>query len=126
MLQAHPESAERALRVLDHWETAADPASKPLRDEWRHIIENKLWALAVEDSDRGQVLRQASPLGLCWTKRRGAPSLNGIDDASRRPGSIAGRRSPEALDLCRRRMRSLATNPNLVAASYFFCPAPVP
>ena len=42
----------------------ADLASKPLRDEWRRIIENKLWVLAVEDSDRGQQLRQASPLGF--------------------------------------------------------------
>jgi hypothetical protein len=64
VLQAHPESAERALQVLDHWDTVADPASKPLRDEWRRIIENKLWVLAVEDSDRGQQLRQASPLGF--------------------------------------------------------------
>lgn len=64
VLQAHPETAERALQVLDHWETVADPASKPLRDEWRRIIENKLWVLALEDSDRGQQLRQASPLGF--------------------------------------------------------------
>jgi hypothetical protein len=64
VLQSHPESAERALQVLDQWETAADPASKPLRDEWRRIIENKLWPLALEDSDRGQQLRQASPLGF--------------------------------------------------------------
>jgi len=64
VLEAHPERAERALQVLNHWETAANPASKPLRDEWRRIIENKLWALAVEDSDRGQQLRQASPLGF--------------------------------------------------------------
>jgi hypothetical protein len=64
VLLAKPDSAERALQVLDHWETAADPASKPLRDEWRRIIENKLWALALEDSDCGQQLRQASPLGF--------------------------------------------------------------
>lgn len=64
VLRAQPERAERALQVLDHWETAADPASKPLRDEWRRIIENKLWELATEDSDRGQQLRQASPLGF--------------------------------------------------------------
>jgi hypothetical protein len=64
VLQAHPERAERALQVLEQWETAADPASKPLRDEWRRIIENRLWSLAVEDSARGQQLRQASPLGF--------------------------------------------------------------
>ena len=64
VLRAHPESTQRALEVLVHWETAADPTSKPLRQEWRRIIENKLWALAVEDSERGQQLRQASPLGF--------------------------------------------------------------
>jgi hypothetical protein len=64
VLVEHPGRVQRALQVLDHWEEVAGPESKPLRDEWRRIIEAKLWELAVEDSDRGQQLRHASPLGF--------------------------------------------------------------
>ena len=64
VLQAHPELAQRVLDVLDNWEAVADPHSKTLRDEWRHIVEGKLWALAIEPSERGNQLRQASPLGF--------------------------------------------------------------
>ena len=64
VLQAKPELAQRVLEVLNHWEAVADPHSKTLRDEWRHIVEGKLWALAIEPSERGNQLRQASPLGF--------------------------------------------------------------
>jgi transcriptional regulator with XRE-family HTH domain len=64
VLRRHPERAERALQVLARWEATADPHSKPLRDEWRRIIKGRRWNLAVEDSDHGQQLRQASPLGF--------------------------------------------------------------
>jgi len=64
VLQAHPELAQRVVDVLDHWEAVADPRSKTLRDEWRRIVEGKLWALAIELSERGNQLRQASPLGF--------------------------------------------------------------
>ena len=36
----------------------------PLWNEWRRIIEGRLWELAIQDNDRGQQLRQASPLGF--------------------------------------------------------------
>lgn len=64
LLQEQPELARRALEVLDRWEAVADPHSKPLRDEWRRIVLGKLWALAIEPSERGNQLRQASPLGF--------------------------------------------------------------
>jgi uncharacterized protein (DUF433 family) len=64
VLKEHPERIQRALEVLDRWEVAVDPRSKPLLDEWRRIIADRLWDLAVEDSDRGQQLRQASPLSF--------------------------------------------------------------
>jgi hypothetical protein len=50
--------------VLDRWDAIADLHSQPLRDEWRRIINGQLWALAIEDSDQGQQLRQSSPLGF--------------------------------------------------------------
>ena len=73
VLQAKPELAQRVLEVLNHWEAVADPHSKTLRDEWRHIVEGKLWALAIEPSERGNQLRQASPLGFVLdpSKREG-------------------------------------------------------
>jgi hypothetical protein len=40
----------------------------PLWDEWRCIIEGMLWHLAVEESDRGRQLRQASPLSFVLTE----------------------------------------------------------
>ena len=64
VLQAQPELAQRVLEVLDRWEAVADPHSKPLRDEWRRIVLERLWALAIETSERGNQLRQASPLGF--------------------------------------------------------------
>lgn len=64
VLQEQPELAQPVLEVLDRWEAVADPHSKTLRDEWRRIVEGKLWALAIEPSERGNQLRQASPLGF--------------------------------------------------------------
>lgn len=61
-LLAHPERAERALATLARWEASGGMHTKPLWDEWRRIIQRREWHLAVEDSDRGQQLRQASPL----------------------------------------------------------------
>lgn len=64
VLREHPEKAARALEVLTRWQAKGDVHTMPLWDEWRRIIESALWDMAVEDSDRGQQLRQASPLGF--------------------------------------------------------------
>lgn len=64
VLRRDPAKAQRALDVLDRWEGTSDPHSKPLRDQWRQIINKKQWTLAVENSERGRQLRQASPLGF--------------------------------------------------------------
>jgi hypothetical protein len=64
ILKEQPEKAGRVLDVLARWEASGDPHTKPLWSEWRRIIEGQLWCLAVEESDRGQQLRQASPLGF--------------------------------------------------------------
>ena len=61
-LRAHPELAERALAILKNWETLAHAASRPLRNEWKIIIIARRWDLAVADTERGNELRQASPL----------------------------------------------------------------
>ena len=64
VLRERPEKASRVLEVLARWEATGDPHTKPLWEEWRRIVEGKLWHIAVEESDRGQQLRQASPLGF--------------------------------------------------------------
>lgn len=62
-LRAQPELEAQVRATLDHWDRVAPLASKPLRDTWRRILDDRDWALALERSDRGQQLRQASPLG---------------------------------------------------------------
>lgn len=64
ILKLHPEKARKVLELLTRWEATGDTHTKPLWAEWRRIIEGELWHLAVEESDRGQQLRQASPLGF--------------------------------------------------------------
>jgi transcriptional regulator with XRE-family HTH domain len=64
VLREQPDRAQRALQVLDRWEGSPDSHSQQLLDEWRCIIENSEWDRAVEDTERGRQLRQASPLGF--------------------------------------------------------------
>ena len=62
MIQNNPSLADKALSVLARWDTHVDPCSKPLRDSWVKIIHEKNWTLATEESERGNQLRQASPM----------------------------------------------------------------
>lgn len=64
LLKRHPELVAKVREVLDHWDQLADPHSKPLRDEWRRIVDGRLWRLATARTQRGYQLRQASPLGF--------------------------------------------------------------
>lgn len=64
MVRADPSLEARALEILERWDTTASIRSKPLRDEWKRIIAERDWELAVEESDRGQQLRQASPMAI--------------------------------------------------------------
>jgi hypothetical protein len=66
-LKMQPELARQALDVLARWERG-NVHSRPLFDEWRRIIESRGWQRAVERSDRGQQLRQASPLAFVLDK----------------------------------------------------------
>ncbi len=62
MIQADPALIGRALDILARWDKTMGVRSKPLRDRWVQIIQDKDWALAVEDSELGNQLRQASPM----------------------------------------------------------------
>lgn len=64
MIQNDPSLADRALAILSRWDTHVSSRSKSLREEWAQIISNRNWALALEESERGNQLRQASPLSI--------------------------------------------------------------
>lgn len=62
LLEADPALADQALATLERWDKHVSSHSKPLRDRWVQIIISKDWALALEQSEQGKQLRQASPL----------------------------------------------------------------
>jgi hypothetical protein len=57
----------RAQHTLAHWDAVAPVASKPLRDEWREILQSGQFDRVLANTDRGQQLRQASPLARALT-----------------------------------------------------------
>ena len=73
LLKQNPRLVERAVTTLNRWRDTADPRSYPLLDEWRRILDQREWHLAVAPDERGNQLRQASPLAtlLPEEKRRG-------------------------------------------------------
>ncbi len=62
MLQADPSLADRALAILDRWDAHVCSSSRPLRERWVQIIAERDWAVALDTSEVGNQLRQASPL----------------------------------------------------------------
>lgn len=64
MLQADPALAEKALSILKRWDGHVSGCSKTLRERWWQIISERDWDSALEESERGNQLRQASPLAI--------------------------------------------------------------
>lgn len=64
MILSDPSLERKALGILARWESHVCDRSKPLRDQWVKIIKTHDWSLALEDSERGSQLRQASPLAI--------------------------------------------------------------
>lgn len=62
MLRSDPSLAIKALSILQRWDSHVSPCSKPLRDRWQAIIQSADWAAALDESEAGNQLRQASPL----------------------------------------------------------------
>ena len=67
MIQTDPSLADKALSILMRWDTHVSACSKPLRDRWVKIINERDWVLATEESERGNQLRQASPMAVLLT-----------------------------------------------------------
>ena len=64
MIVADPSLVKKALAILARWDGHASLRSKPLRDQWVQIISELDWDRALEESERGNQLRQASPLAI--------------------------------------------------------------
>lgn len=64
MLKDDPSLAERALAILARWSGHVSERSKPLRDRWVQIISERDWSAALDESEHGNQLRQASPLSI--------------------------------------------------------------
>ncbi len=62
MLRARPELATQLRSTLARWALRDDPNSKPLLEEWVRIVETADWNSALAETEKGQQLRQASPL----------------------------------------------------------------
>lgn len=61
MMQADPALIDRALRILDRWE-AMKSQPHPSHVEWRRILLERDWAAALSTSERGNQIRQSSPM----------------------------------------------------------------
>lgn len=62
-VQQKPALIETAMKTLGRW-IVADPGSRsmPLWQEWERILEERSWRKILNQSQRAQQLRQASPL----------------------------------------------------------------
>jgi hypothetical protein len=64
LLKQNPALVARAVQTLARWRDTADPRSFTLLDEWKRILDKRQWHKAVARDERGNQLRQASPLGV--------------------------------------------------------------
>lgn len=53
---------EQVEQTLARWKLRVDPRSRPLLEQWEDIIARRDWKAALAQTDKGQQLRQASPL----------------------------------------------------------------
>lgn len=81
-LRDQPALVREVLSTLDHWDRVAPVDSKPLRDQWRFIVLNGQWDVALDAGSRGQQLRQASPLGKALTPRQRLNILRACRDSN--------------------------------------------
>lgn len=69
-MRADESLIQRALDTLARWDTHADVRSKPLRDEWVRILQERDWATALGENEHGNQLRQASPVSCVLPNER--------------------------------------------------------
>lgn len=62
LMRADESLIEKALDILARWDAHVSTGSKPLRDEWVRILRERDWESALSVGERGNQLRQASPV----------------------------------------------------------------
>lgn len=62
MVLEDPSLVDKIVGILSRWDSLPSGASKALRNRWVQIVREQDWALAIEESERGTQLRQASPM----------------------------------------------------------------
>jgi transcriptional regulator with XRE-family HTH domain len=62
LIHEDPSLVQRAGVTLARWCAVGNPHSKPLWEQWRQILALEDWDTALSESERGNQLRQASPL----------------------------------------------------------------
>lgn len=96
MMQADESLIQQALDRLARWDTHVSTCSKPLRDEWVRILHERDWALALSVSERGNQLRQASPVSCVQPNEHRLAIIRATSKWQknwRRPASGAGHSS---------------------------------
>ncbi len=61
---------KQVLDRLARWDTHVSVCSKPLRDEWVRILRERDWVTALGTDERGNQLRQASPVSCVLSTER--------------------------------------------------------
>ena len=62
LLKQDPLLVARVTDTLRRWRETVDVRSLQLLDEWARVLETRDWGRAVARTERGNQLRQASPL----------------------------------------------------------------
>jgi hypothetical protein len=73
-MKRDPALFDRARSTLARWRTSVAPATQPYLAEWERLMDQGMeacLAVAVEDSEKGNALRQSSPFcGLLTNQER--------------------------------------------------------
>lgn len=62
LMRSDDELIDRAIGILDRWMNQSIVHSRPLLTEWKRILIEKDWDLALSSGEKGNQLRQASPV----------------------------------------------------------------
>jgi hypothetical protein len=90
LLRKDPSLVGKAKATLRRWQSGGHANTMPLWDEWDRILDRQDWKRAVANTQRGQQLRQASPLPVLLPQ---ATRLRVLAEVKAQETSSAGRQS---------------------------------
>lgn len=70
LIAADESLIQRALGTLERWKKTVDPRTLPLLDAWERILRERDWEAALQETERGNQLRQASPMATLLPDER--------------------------------------------------------